>query len=447
MSISGKVVVNSTIGLLSLGLLFLIGIMTAAGWLSEREQYYSRMAVEARESRIAAVELRSALQTAESSQRGFLVAGNEIYLAPYSSAKARSDAYFRKLKAALQNEESDRLLQRLSRLIEDKYDEMDRTIALKREYRDQDAEALFSSNRGKAIMDEANLFLSSIIRKTDEKLNAGLLEQGRNTIWLRWVSILGGLAIVLLVGGAIATIYRYTHEVATARDELQSLTSGLELRVQERTSQLAKARDKAEILLSEVNHRVANSLAIVSSLVRLQAGQLSDATTRNALNEVQSRIDAIAAVHRHLYKSGDASFVEVEAYVSMLLDNIKESMRSRNAGISLSYDLDAMKLTPDSSINLGVIVTEWVTNAYKYAYPDQKGEVRIRLKRRSDGRAELVVEDDGVGSADGGAPKGSGMGTRIVKAMGQMLNAEIDYFARKPGFAARAAFDLPLESA
>ena len=443
MPVSGKFVVNSTIGLLSLGLLFLVGIVATVIWLGEREQSFARAAIAARETRIAAVELRAALQTAESSQRGYLVAGNEIYLAPYASAKAKADAMFEKLKSTDAGASDARVLDRLSRLLADKYEEMDRTIAFKREYRDQDALAAFATNRGKAIMDEANLFLSSLIRKTDERLNADLLEQGRNALWLRWVSILCGLGIIILVASVIATIYRYTREIATARDQLQLLTSSLEQRVQQRTADLAQARDKAEVLLVEVNHRVANSLALVSSLVRLQASRTPQPETKSALGEVQSRIDAIAAVHRHLYKSGDARFVEVDAYVALLLDNIGESMRSQNAGVSLRYDLDGMKMKPDASINLGVIVTEWVTNAYKYAYPGRKGEVRVRLKRISDQQVELVVEDDGIGAADGASPQGSGLGTRIVRAMAQMLSAEIEYVARTPGFGARAAFMVP----
>ena len=252
---------------------------------------------------------------------------------------------------------------------------------------------------------------------------------------------------MILVGGVIATIYRYTRDIALTRDQLQVLSNDLEQRVQERTSDLAKARDKAEVLLTEVNHRVANSLALVSSLVRLQASRMSDPVTRGALGEVQSRIDAISEVHRHLYKSGDARFVEVDSYVAMLLDNIQGSMRSQSVNVSIRYDLDKLKLKPDASINLGVIVTEWVTNSFKYAYPDHQGEVRVSLKKTAGRQVELVVEDDGVGSREGSAPQGSGLGSRIVKAMAQMLGADVEYFARQPGFGARAAFTLPAEAA
>ena len=120
-------------------------------------------------------------------------------------------------------------------------------------------------------------------------------------------------------------------------------------------------------------------------------------------------------------------------------------MRNEGHGASLRCDLEPLKLKPDSSVNLGVIVTEWVTNAFKYAYPDHAGEVRVRLKRLADGRAELVVEDDGVGRGTDGVAKGSGLGTRIVNAMARTIGAEVEYIARHPGTGARVAFPSPAE--
>jgi two-component sensor histidine kinase len=99
----------------------------------------------------------------------------------------------------------------------------------------------------------------------------------------------------------------------------------------------------------------------------------------------------------------------------------------------------------DSSVNLGVIVTEWVTNAFKYAYPTGSGEVRVKLKRVANGQSELVVEDDGIGRT-GGPAKGTGLGTRIVSAMARTNGAEIDYFPRHPGTGARLSFPCTGES-
>jgi two-component sensor histidine kinase/CHASE3 domain sensor protein len=446
MPISSRFVINLTIVFLTVGLLALVGIIATTVWLGEKAQIYAEDATSARTTRIAAVELRAALQSAESSQRGYLVGGNEIYLAPYDSAKTQAGSQLARLKSSLSaTPQTARRIERLSELVAEKIDDMDRTIALKRELRDAEALTMFGGNRGKALMDEANVFLSSIIRTTDERLTNGLAQQRINATWLRWVSIIGGLVIIVVVSGVILTIYRYTREVAQTRDQVQSLNATLEQRVKDRTADLVQARDKAEVLLAEVNHRVANSLAMVSSLVSLQARTMQDRVAQEALKETQARIDAIASVHKRLYSSGDARFVDFDEYLSSLLNNVETAMQDEGHGASLRYDLDALKLKPDTSVNLGVIVTELVTNSFKYAYPNRSGEVRVSLKRLSANQAELVVEDDGVGRDAGSPPKGTGLGTRIVNAMARTIGAEVEYFVRHPGCGARLAFACPAD--
>jgi len=448
MPISSRVVINLTVVLLTVGLLALVGIIGMTVWLGEKARIYAEDATSARDTRVAAVELRASLQSAESSQRGYLLGGNEIYLAPYDSAKTQAVAQLQRLKSSLAAfPQLSRMIERLSQVVADKIDELDRTIVLKRELRDAEALAVFGGNRGKALMDEANVFLSSVIRTTDERLTNGLAQQRFNATWLRRVSVIGGLVIILVVSGVILTIYRYTREVAHSRDQVQSLNATLEQRVKDRTVDLAQARDKAEVLLAEVNHRVANSLAMVSSLVRLQSRAMTDKVAQDALMETQARIDAIASVHKSLYSSGDARFVDFDEYLSGLLSNIETAMREEGHGATLRCHLDALKLRPDMSVNLGVIATELVTNAFKYAYPNRPGEVRVRLTRLSGDQAELVVEDDGVGRGAGAAPKGSGLGTRIVNAMARTIGADIEYFARDPGYGAKLAFAYPAQLA
>ena len=80
-------------------------------------------------------------------------------------------------------------------------------------------------------MDEANVFLSSIIRISDERLTTGIVEQRRNATWLRWVSVIGGLIIIFVVGGVTITIFRYAREIVQTRDEVKILNASLEQRV------------------------------------------------------------------------------------------------------------------------------------------------------------------------------------------------------------------------
>lgn len=445
MPISTRFVITTTIVLLGVGFLTLLAIMGATIWLGERAQLYFNAVTEARVLRTAAVELRSALQAAESSQRGFLVSGNEIYLAPFDTAKAQAQYQLGLLKHALEGDaDVAPALHRLTDIVAEKTGEMNQTVMLKDQGQDAEALALFATNRGKALTDEANVFLSGFVRVAEERLAEGGAEQRANAAMLRWVSIVGGLVIVLVVGGFATTVLRYAREIAQTRDEVRVLNATLEDRVARRTADLARARDHAEVLLAEVNHRVANSLTMVASLVQLQTNALADPTARKALEETQARILAVSLVHKRLYSSGDVRFVELDGYLSSLLDHLETSMRAEgHGGVSVSHTLAPLKLRTDASVNLGVVVTEWVTNAFKYAYPDGTGQVRVALKRRPDGLAELTVEDDGVGRKEGGPVKGTGLGTRIVRGVAPSLGGEVTYQARQPGTQARLVFPLP----
>lgn len=188
-----------------------------------------------------------------------------------------------------------------------------------------------------------------------------------------------------------------------------------------------EARDHAEMLLGEVNHRVANSLAMVAALVGLQANAVESGEARNALAETQARISAIAGVHRHLYTAEDVRTVELGAYLRSLACDLDSSMKAAGHHSHIEVDAVSFPLATEKAASVGVIVTELVTNAMKYAYRDAApGAVRIVLSRQSDG-LELRVEDDGIGWDGTGRPQGTGLGSRIVKAMAHSLGATISY--------------------
>ena len=425
-----------TVVLLAVGFVALSGIVAATFWLGQRAQQYAFDVTAVRTLRISAVELRNALLTAESGQRGYLFSGNDIYLAPFDSAKLSARREAAGLQQYLVNyPHLQPMISRLGSLVEAKIKEMEEAIALKRAGDDQQALDLFLSKRGKSLMDQLNVFVTGLIEAADTMLIDGVREQVRNSEWLRWTSIAGGVVIVLVVAGAINAFRKTTFEIAAARDETRAINETLELRVTERTSALKMALDRSELLLSEVNHRVANSLAMVGSLVRLQVRASPDASVKEALNETQGRIAAIAAVHKRLYVSGDVGLVALDEYLSGLLESLAATMRADGHAGELTWQLDNAKLDTDASINVGVVVTELVTNAYKYAYPNGSGDIRVSLTRSPSSRIEITVEDDGIGRGTGAA-QGTGLGSRIVTAMAANLGTEVHYLDRQPGTAA-----------
>src|SRR3978361_728597 len=147
MSIPYRLFVGMTTASLLTGFVALMAIVATNFWLGERAQFYFDNAIAARDTRVAAVELRNAMLTAEFSERGFIITGNEIYLGPYQSAKSQAQRNLSVLQALLPSyPNSDLALRRLSGILTDKFDELDRTIQLKRIKRDDEVLAILRTN-------------------------------------------------------------------------------------------------------------------------------------------------------------------------------------------------------------------------------------------------------------------------------------------------------------
>jgi two-component sensor histidine kinase len=241
-----------------------------------------------------------------------------------------------------------------------------------------------------------------------------------------------GIAVAALKAGAADYVSK------TAGDDFMELLrsaimQAIEKRLLEKAREDAErdilaAKERAEVLLREVNHRVANSLSLVSSMVGLQANMVSDPAAKDALNETQARIYAIAAIHKRLYTANDVRFVEIDEYLRGIVEHLDQSLTAEGSGAHGVVEAETMMIPTDKAVSIGVAVTELVTNAFKYAYPPGvSGEVRVSLKRLADDRIRLSVKDQGVGWTGDGPIKGTGLGTRIVHAMATSLGTDIAY--------------------
>lgn len=257
----------------------------------------------------------------------------------------------------------------------------------------------------------------------------------------------GRIAVAALRAGAADYVIKDVSEDFTAllRSALDDalLRRRLQREKEEALEAVGQARDRAEALLREVNHRVGNSLQLVSSFISLQLRQLADEGAREALREAQVRIEAVAHVHRRLYTSSDVERVQMDEYLAGLIEELGKSIGPDGDGPRLDLRAEPLQVTTDQAVSLGVIVTELVTNAVKYAYaPGERGEIRVILEQKDSGRrALLTVEDDGPGLGDG-APKGTGLGSKIISAMAGGLRSEIEVDSAHNGVRARLAFDL-----
>ncbi len=215
-------------------------------------------------------------------------------------------------------------------------------------------------------------------------------------------------------------------------------------REKERAEQEVRAaRDRAELLLQEVNHRVANSLALVAALVGLQARAVTEPAVRDVLGQIQNRIAAIAGVHRSLNTSHDVRSVEISEYLASLLRDLEGTLRQAGHESQVRLIADRADIPTNKAVSVGVIVTELVTNAIKYAYPGkQHGEIRVLLERLAAGNIKLTVEDDGVGWRGEGPIQGTGMGSRIIAAMARGLGSPVVYGSAAAG--CRVQLEFPV---
>ena len=215
-------------------------------------------------------------------------------------------------------------------------------------------------------------------------------------------------------------------EITRAR--LQREKEAAEREVRESRDRLERLAAQQAVLLREVNHRVANSLQLIASLIQLQARKVTDPVARGMLRQAVERVEAVGLVHRRLYTGQDVEFVEMDDYLGGLVDELSRTMQSTEGGPVIALTAEPIRVETDKAVPLGLIVNELVTNALKYAYPPGTGgAVRVHLGRPGEGAVRLVVEDDGIGyPEEDAAPVGSGLGSLIVSSMASSLKASVE---------------------
>jgi len=192
-------------------------------------------------------------------------------------------------------------------------------------------------------------------------------------------------------------------------------------------------KEKA-VLLQEVQHRVANSLQIIASVLVQSARRVQSEEARGHLNDAHHRVMTLAAVQQQLAASSAAP-VALRPYLVQLCNSLGASMISDPSRFTIAVNVDESILEGDTSICLGLIVTELVINALKHAFPNGDGG-KIIVDYRSRGSWWILsVSDDGVGIRTGAEAPKPGLGTGIIEALSRQLNCRIRIQDAMPGTA------------
>lgn len=162
--------------------------------------------------------------------------------------------------------------------------------------------------------------------------------------------------------------------------------------------ELKKSLDEKEVLLKEIHHRVKNNLNVVASLLNLQHSRIETVEqAKEALLSSQNRVQSMSRVHESLYESSDLSSIDIERYISSLIDDLVH-LYDTSGRVSYELDIDELHLDINRAVPFGLILNEVVTNALVHAFPGEKGGVlRIELHLGSNGAVYTRVTDDGVG--------------------------------------------------
>lgn len=426
--ISTNVFVRSTTLLLAVAFLALASIVGTTIWLVENNNYWFNETTAARVARAATVNLRNALQEAETSQRGYLLTRDESYLVPYDAALPTIPGFLDRIEEVLAPyPEADGVADMLRANSATKLAELADTIELARAGRMDEALAIVRSDRGKLAMDEARAMFTALVEAADTRTLEGLDYQRNGTVALRWVTIIGAVIILTFVGGAAWTVVTYSREISAARRQVEDANAGLEERVRERTSDLGRANEEiqrfAYIVTHDLRAPLVNIMGFTSELetsvkelsnymadrpddgdpkfvdAKLAATEdLPEAITfiRAATRKMDSLINAILKISREGRRQLKAEALDLAEIANATVSTVQHQIVENGGGVTV--DIHVPRLVTDK-LSLEQVLGNVLDNAIKYQQPGRPLTVAVRAKPVAGNRIEIEIEDNGRGIA------------------------------------------------
>jgi len=195
---------------------------------------------------------------------------------------------------------------------------------------------------------------------------------------------------------------------------------------------ITNSLSEKEILLKEIHHRVKNNLQVISSLLSIQSRSIKNIKAKEAILEGRTRVHSMSLIHQDLYKKDNLTGVRMDRYLGNLTRDLLETYNVSEGKISLNNNIEPLKLDVESVIPLGLIVNELMSNALKYAFPeDRDGSIEVILKEE-DGYLYLQVGDNGIGLDEKQLKvKQDSFGHTLIKAFRNKLDAEINISANE----------------
>ena len=420
----------SAVLLAGLAAMFVMALISM--WLSWDQSQQALAARLSNDLRSGTVSLFSAVQESHIAQNAYVARGDRGSLETLDHAWINVEQNRNELRALINEESQHRVA---FRTVESLIDQRMRA------YRNLKAGGPL------VAADEASLTeLGKQLKQINAVETADVLQNRRDVAasraWLVAGTTLTAFIASLLCFGAYSLIRRRLHILAASERVLSAFNAELEASVRQRTAELEQAKadverekSRAEALLSDLNHRVGNSLQIVSSLVNMHAARVGSSEARDILESVGAHVRAIASAQRRIRLVGTSDRVDLTTLLSSLIDD----MKALGSGEAFTIALDAGDATVSSNdaISISVIVMEAISNAIKYA-SSGGASVAIRVSLIADDAkhpVKVTIEDDGVGFDDASATPG--LGSEVTGALAASLKARLVYEHVNPHAARR----------
>ncbi|MGK9051763.1 sensor histidine kinase [Xaviernesmea oryzae] len=421
---------RSSLLMLVIGSAVLVAIVLSSFFLARMTQTYFQDVVKLRDVRSAASDVLLNLRASESGQRGYLLTQDEQFLTLYTNAAANLPRLRQRFEAAVGAQDSVRVpLDQLGRLIDEKRQEMEGTVALGRRGDFAGAVAIVKGAYGRQVMDGVSAILSQVIRDMDGRLNSGIEELHDSASSLQWLTIGGGILIILVLGGAIAVIAQHVRELQRARAEVEELNASLEERVNERTEDLIQANREIQRYAYIVSHdlraplvnimgftsELDATLKAVSTFVLADGAALTEndvmearqaveedlpeaiAFIRSSTKKMDGLINAILKISRDGRRELKPERVDLQDLLDATAASIYHQVSEAGGEIKISVGA-ARGLTTDR-FSMEQIFGNLFDNAVKYKHPDRPLVLSVKSMPAGRNSIRIEVADNGRGIA------------------------------------------------
>jgi two-component sensor histidine kinase/CHASE3 domain sensor protein len=417
---------------LLIGLGFLLLVAAISTYLSWETSYRSSLARQANEIRLASLELLNAVQGEEIAAKDFLLSGDEGALSAHAHAEESLKGKLANLSALTSEvgRHGD-----VMRTLQDQFAVRAARFQEAADARRRDGLDIVFSQKFQDVSEASLGEVGGLLRQMANAEMVNLAQSRSDTEvgrwWLGVGSVTSFLLSALLCVGALLLLRRRLELLKASERVLSAFNAQLELSVRQRTSELegAKAeiqreKDRAEALLADLSHRVGNSLQIVSSILGMHGARIQSREARDVLESVRSCVHAIASAQRRVRLSGTNDLVEVNQFLDSLIQDLRSALGG-NDRVTITLKTQEVVAPSHDAVSMGVIVTEAINNAIKYAGRDE-GAISIEVTLEGDGNKKplrVTVEDDGAGFDEDSDQ--AGFGSQITEALSTSLRARL----------------------